>query len=136
MRRSVIAATTSSTAASSAGHERPRLGRQRALQAAQHDAQGDEALLRAVVQVALQAAALLHARLDDARPRGLDLLELEAHLDAQPGDLDRDGRGVEDAVQEVRLGQEVRVVRQHADLPVVAPIGVCARPSSGPRPSV
>ena len=77
------------------------------------DAERDEPLLRAVVQVALEPAALLVAGLDDPRARRLDLGELQPHLDAQPRDLDRErGRG-EDAVEQVAAARAARVVEQH-----------------------
>ena len=89
-RRSVIAEPTSPTIWSSAGARMRASLRQRALHAADLEAERDEPLLRAVVEVALEPAALLVARLDDAHARGLHLLELQAHLDAQARDLDRE----------------------------------------------
>ena len=64
---------------------------------AQRQPDRDQPLLRAVVQVALDPAALLVAGGDDPRPRGLDLGELAAQLDAQPRDLDRQPAGLDDA---------------------------------------
>ena len=113
------------------GREDLRLARQRALQAPDLDAERDEPLLRAVVEVALEPPALLVARLDDPRPRRLDLGELEAHLDAQPCDLDRErGRG-EDVVA---AGRAARAAPGSCSSTAVrAPsrsISECARPSS------
>ena len=96
------------------GLEHPRLARQRALQPAQHDAERDEPLLRAVVQVALDPAALLVAGLGDPRARGLDLGELQPQLDAQPGELDRHRGRVEHGAQQVRAPS--RGVQQHAEV--------------------
>ena len=72
-----------------------------------------ESLLRAVVQVALQPAALLVARLHDAHARGLDLLQLQAHLDPQARDLDRERGGGQDLAQRDAALQQGRVVQQH-----------------------
>ena len=116
VRRSAIVAATSSTAASNAGASTLRVARERALEPAEGDAERDEALLRAVVQVALEPAALLVARLGDPRARGLDLGELEPQLHAQPPQLDGDGRGVEHAAQQVGAAGQRRVVQEHADL--------------------
>ena len=102
------------------GREDLRLAGQRALQPPQHDAERDEPLLRAVVQVALEPAALGVAGLRDPRARRLDLGELQPQLDPQAAELDRDRRGVEHRVQQVRPLRERRVVEQHADLAAVA----------------
>jgi hypothetical protein len=48
--------------------EHPRLARQRPLKPSEHDPERHEALLSAVVEVALESAPLLVAGLDDATP--------------------------------------------------------------------
>ena len=56
----------------------------------QRQRERDEALLRAVVDVALDAPPLGVLRGDDARAGGAHVLQLAAHLDAQPRDLERE----------------------------------------------
>ena len=56
---------------------------------AQRQADRDEALLGAVVQVTLDPPPLLVAGLDDPSPGCLHLGELAAQLDPQPRNLDR-----------------------------------------------
>ncbi len=92
--------------------EHLRLARQRQLQATELDAERDEPLLGAVVEVALEPAPLLVAGLDDPRPRRLDLGELDAHLDAQARHLDRERRRREDAVEQVAALEQRRVVEE------------------------
>ena len=58
------------------------------LQVPQVEADRDQLLLGAVVEVALEPAPLVERRADDPGPRALDLRELPEHLDPQPGDLD------------------------------------------------
>ena len=60
---------------------------------AQRQSDRDEALLGAVVQVALDPPPLLVRRRDDPGPGGLDLGELPAQLHPQPHDLDRQPAG-------------------------------------------
>ena len=108
------------------GDEHLRLARERALQAPQHDAERDEPLLRAVVQVALDPPPLLIAGLGDPRARGLDLGQLQPQLDAQAGELDRHRGGVEHAAQQVR-----RASGACSSTPRSRPITERSRPSSG-----
>ena len=101
-RSSSIAPETSATTASSGGAGPGSL----VLQVAQGEADRDEPLLRAVVDVALEPAALLVAGGDDAGARRLDLGQLAAHLDAQARDLDRQPGRADRAVERVGpLGQ-------------------------------
>ena len=66
----------------------------------ERQAQGHQPLLRAVVQIALQAAPRGVAGLDDPRPGGADLLELSFDLGLEPGMLERQaGRGRRDPDQ-------------------------------------
>ena len=69
---------------------------------AQRQSDRDEPLLGAVVEVALDPAALLVAGRDDPRARGLDLLELAAQLDVQAGDLDREPGGLHHLLEQPR----------------------------------
>ncbi len=62
-----MAAPTSSTIWSSAGERIFALAREAQLESPELDAERDEPLLGPVVQVALEAPALLVARFDDAR---------------------------------------------------------------------
>ena len=64
---------------------------QQVLGVAQREPDRDEALLGAVVQVALQATALLVGDRHDPGTRAPHLVELAAELDPQPGDLDGQG---------------------------------------------
>ena len=80
----------------------------------------DEPLLRPVVQVALELAALGVGGRDDPGARPLDLGKLHAHLDAQPRDLDRQRRRAHDALEGVRAQIEGRVVEDHAELELPA----------------
>ena len=93
--------------------DRQRAARQRALDPAQHDAERDEPLLRAVVQVALDPPPLGVPGLGDPRARGLDLGELQPQLDAQPRELDRDRGRVDHRAQQVGPLGELRVVQEH-----------------------
>ncbi len=112
-RRSTIAEPTSPTIWSSAGASIARLARQRALHAADLQAERDEPLLGAVVEVALEPPALLVAGLDDPHARGLHLLQLQPDLDAQARDLDRERAGREDVPQRCRALEQHRVVQEH-----------------------
>ena len=78
----------------------------------QRQAQRDQPLLGAVVQVALEPAPLGVAGLDDPRPGGPDLLQLRLHLGLQPGMLQRHaGRGRRE-LDQLRLVLKPRVVDQ------------------------
>ena len=92
----------------------------------------DEPLLGAVVEVALDPPALLVAGRDDPRPRGLDLGELAAQLDAQSRDLDREPAGLDDLPQQGRDPPASR--GSWSTMPSGWPprsIGIRSRPSSG-----
>ena len=60
-----------------------------ALQAAQPDPRGDDPLLRAVVELALEPPPLLGRRLRQPRATGLDVPQCGAQLQTQPADLQR-----------------------------------------------
>jgi hypothetical protein len=100
--------------------DRHRSARQRALDPAQHDAERDQPLLRAVVQVALDPAALGVAGLGDPRARGLDLGKLQPQLHAQPRELHRRRRRGDHRTQQVGPVAQRRVVQEQAELAVVA----------------
>ena len=72
----------------------------------EREAQRDEALLRAVVQVAFQAPALLIGRLDDAPARLPQLLDASEHCGLEPLGVQAQAAGRD------RLGQQVLVERQ------------------------
>ena len=81
------------------------------------------------MEIALEPAALLVAGLDDAHARGLHLLQLQADLDAQARDLDRQRGCREDVAQRDPPLEQRRVVQQHRraqpfarDLRVRAPV--------------
>jgi len=64
------------------------------LEEAELEGERDQPLLRTIVEVALQALALLLAGVDHPRPRARELDEPSLELGLQPGVLERDaGRG-------------------------------------------
>jgi hypothetical protein len=65
------------------------------LRVAERQSDRYEPRLGAVVEVALEPAALLVAGRDDPGTRCLDLVELAAQLDAQARDLDREPGGLD-----------------------------------------
>ena len=77
---------------------------------AQVEYDGEQALLRAVVQVALQAPSRLVRGRDDARPRAAQLPELGEHLRAQRLVLDRQPRGRAEQAVELAIGEHGGVV--------------------------
>ena len=81
------------------------------------------------MEVALEPPTLGVAGLRDPRARRLDLGELQAQLNTQARELDRDGRGVEHRAQQVRALRKRGIVQQHADL-------VLAARDRRPRPAV
>src|SRR3954468_6477405 len=85
---------------------RGRVGLGLALRHAELERQRHEPLLGAVVEVALEPAALAHRHLDEPRPRGLQLLDprAELRLEALVLELERRRRG--------RRAHEARVVAQ------------------------
>ena len=83
---------------------------------AKRERERDEPLLRAVVEVALEPPPLGVARLDDARPRRAQLLELRAHLGLQALVLEREpGRGG-DLVDELLVVEQAGRVPEHGDV--------------------
>jgi hypothetical protein len=93
------------------------------LDVAELEAERDEALLRSVVEVALEAAALLVGRGDDPGPRLLDLSQLAADLDPEPGDLDREPRVQDHRVEQARRLEQRGVVEDGRELQLTAPDG-------------
>jgi hypothetical protein len=88
------------------------VGRQFPLEQPQLQRQGDQPLLRAVVQVPLEPAALGLRRLDHPRPRAVQLLQSGLQLGLQPAVLERDPRRRADAVQQLGFVAQRRVVQQ------------------------
>ena len=80
----------------------------------------EQALLRSVMEVALEPPPLGVAGLDDPRPRGAHLCELGAQLCLQARVLEREaGRGA-DGLEELGLVEERRVMDENCEaLPVV-----------------
>ena len=72
----------------------------------------DEPLLRPVVQVARQAAALGVAGLDDAGARRPQRLDLRAQLDLEPPVLERERGGGRGVAQQLRALAQAAVVDQ------------------------
>ena len=91
-----------------------------ALEQAQLQRQGDQALLGAVVQVALQAPALGVARRDDALARGLHLGEPGLRLGVQALVLERDARRGADGLDQLGVVVERGVVDERGELGAVA----------------
>ena len=91
-----------------------------ALDHPQLERDGDEPLLRAVVEVALEPPPLRVAGGDDALARGAQLREPVLGLGLQPRVVERDrGRGG-DGLDELRIVVERRVVDEHPELAAVA----------------
>ena len=67
-------------------------------------------MLRAVVQVALEPAALGVARLDGARTRGAKLLELRARLRLQALVVEREAGGGADLLEQPGIVAQVGAV--------------------------
>ena len=80
----------------------------------------DETLLRPVVEVALEPPPFLVGRGDDAGARLLDLGELAADLDPQPGDLDREARPQDHRIEQARGLQQGRVMNESGELKLAA----------------
>ncbi len=90
------------------------------LEQTQQQPRDDEPLLRAVVQVAFEAAPFGVGRGDDPHPRGPDLGELGVHLGGQPLVVQRQpGRGGHGVEMMCVLPQR-RIVEQRRDPPAVA----------------
>ena len=97
-----------------------RVGADAALDHPQLKGDGDEPLLRAVVEVALQPPPLRVAGGDDALARGAQLREPVLGLGLQPRVVERDrGRGG-DGLDELGIVVERRVVDEHPELAAVA----------------
>ena len=97
-----------------------RVGADAALDHPQLERDGDEPLLRAVVEVALQPPPFRVAGGDDALARGAQLREPVLGLGLQPRVVERDrGRGG-DGLHELRIVVERRVVDEHPELAAVA----------------
>jgi hypothetical protein len=77
-------------------------------------------LLSPVVEIPLQAAALLIPRGDDPFARFLDFRQLPAHLDPQPGDLDRQSSRADHTLQQVRSLAQRLVVNQGGERQIAA----------------
>jgi hypothetical protein len=86
-----------------------------ALGQAQLEREGDQALLGAVVQIALQAPALGHAGLDDARAAHGQLVHAGAQLRLQAAVLHREARRGGHGGQQLRVVAQAAVVDERAD---------------------
>ena len=84
------------------------------------EADPEQALLGAVVEVALEPSALGVAGFDDARSRGPHLVELGAQLGLQAGVLQRQARRRADRVDEGGVVEECGVVNERGEAPAVA----------------
>ena len=71
------------------------------MQAADSHAEGHEALLSTVMEVALETTALLVACFHDSRSRGAHLGELQPDFDSEACYFDRKGCGGDGAVEQV-----------------------------------
>ena len=67
------------------------------LRVAQREPDRDEALLGAVVEVTFEPSTFLGAGVDDPRPGCLHFGQLPAQFDVQPGDLDGQAAGLDEA---------------------------------------
>ena len=109
------------------------------LEQAQVEREGDQPLLRPVVQVPLQALALVLRGFDDPGARAPQLLEPGSQVGLQPTVLERDPGCCADGVEQFGLVGERRVVHQRRDVAPSRSISVVARPppvgSSTARPS-
>ena len=94
---------------------RIRVG-QAALEQLQVERQRHQPLLGAVVQVALEALALLLPLLDHPRTRAAHLLQARAQVDVQLRVLERDSGGSRHRGEQLRLVQQRPVVHQRSDM--------------------
>ena len=108
-RRRAPAAASSSSAAAASGSSRARLAR------AAGQRQRDQPLLGAVVQVALEPAALVVGRLHDPRARGAQLLDLRPQLGVEPLVLERERGRCADRLGSAPVLVERSVVDDRAD---------------------
>jgi hypothetical protein len=91
-----------------------------ALGSLQIECERDQSLLRAVMEIALDSAALLVAGGDDACTRLLDLDELGLQLRLQPGVLERESCSRGSRVDQLRLVAKRRIVDQSGERLTVA----------------
>ena len=89
------------------------VGAELVLEHAELDRERDETLLRAVVEVALEAAALVQSGLEDAKPRRVELLAPLGALEAERDEL----REVAEATLGVRAERVGRVRRDEDEPP-------------------
>ena len=94
--------------------------------------QRDEALLGAVVEVALEAAALAHRDLDEPRPRRLQLLDPGAQLGLEALVLELQRRRGRRGADEARVVAQRGVVDDRADALAVA-LDLGDGPAAGPE---
>src|SRR5881409_3623269 len=90
------------------------------LEQAQLERKRHEALLRAVVQVALEPLTLLLAGLDDPQARAPELLHARGQLGLQPCVLQREAGRRADGGEQLGLVVHRRVVNQRGDRRAVA----------------
>ncbi len=90
------------------------------LREAEAERECEEALLRAVVQVALEAAPLVVGGFDDPRPRCAHLVDGGPQLRLEPLVLQRHSRRSTRRVHELRLVVERRIVDDRGDPPTAA----------------
>ena len=115
------------------------VGSQLLLEQAQLEREGDQPLLGAVVQVALQSLPLLLSGLDDPRTRSPQLLQARPQLDVQAPVLDCDAGRRADGVEQLGLVDQRGIVDQgrhvlplpvdHGRRPVAALRGQLHRPA-------
>ena len=99
-------------------------------QQAQAQQQADEALLGAVVEVALEPAPLAVSRLDDAHPRVGESAQLGQSLGAQPLVLEAQPGCRDDLTNRILVVEQAGAVHQDRDL--LAALDEPARRTSGP----
>src|ERR671919_518906 len=75
-----------------------------------------ETLLRAVVEVSLEASSLLVGDLDETSTRCLQLVDLPSEVPVEPVALHGDAHGRNERLEEFRPLEEPRVVNDRADL--------------------
>ena len=116
--RAALRVTWRSRACLIEAHARFAIAAHAALRAGQLERQGDQPLLRTVVQVALQSLPLLLPCLDDPRARSLKLFQARPQLDVQSSVLECDAGRSGDGIEQLGLiGQR----RSRATAPPRAP---------------
>src|SRR5215218_9456396 len=89
----------------------------------------NEALLRSVVEIALDPPPLLVSRCDDSAAGLLDLRQLRVHLRVQPGVLQRHPGSGAGGLNELRLLAQARIVDERREWrTLVVQSGNCALP--------